>query len=260
MGGRPRARLDPREGRRAARRAARGRGTRRRSTSCSRRSGTSASRTRASTSRSPTRTSSRSRRGSFRDLPRRDLRPDLRARRRAWLGRRGSAAAPVQGARGAARPLPGEVRRARHDAGHRLDPRLPPRRGPRHRDARGARLGDRLHLRQQLAAPRVREAGRRGAREGRVRLLRRRDHGAARRGAVRAARRGGLRLGRDARRHRRADRGDPRALPGDHRDRDHGQRRRRAALDGDQEPGAVRLRGDPARPAAEAVKAAQSPS
>ena len=33
-----------------------------------------------------------------------------------------------------------------------------------------------------------------------------------------------------------------------HGDRDHGQRRRRAALDGDQEPGALRVRGDPARP------------
>ena len=38
-----------------------------------------------------------------------------------------------------------------------------------------------------------------------------------------------------------------RSLPGHHRDRDHGQRRRRAALDGDQEPGAFRLRRDAAR-------------
>ena len=40
---------------------------------------------------------------------------------------------PVQGARGAARPLPREVRRARQRAGHRLDPRVPPRRRPRRR-------------------------------------------------------------------------------------------------------------------------------
>ena len=147
-------------------------------------------------------------------LPRRHLRPDVRARRRARLGRRRAAAPAVQGARGAARPLPGEVRRARQRARHRLDPRVPPRRGPRHRDARGARLGHEVHLREQLAAPRVREAGRRRARQGGLRLLRVRDHGAARRGAVRAARRGGLRLGRHAGRDRRADRGDPEDLPG----------------------------------------------
>ena len=47
-------------------------------------------------------------------LPGGHERPHLRARGRAWLGRRGAAAPPVRRARGAARPLPLEVRRARH--------------------------------------------------------------------------------------------------------------------------------------------------
>ena len=75
-----------------------------------------------------------------------------------------------------------------------------------------AATGLEVHLREQLTAARVREAGGRRARQGGLRLLRVRDHGAARRGAVRAARRGGLRLGRNARRDHRADRGDPEDL------------------------------------------------
>ena len=70
------------------------------------------------------------------------------------------------------------------------------------------RLDQRLHPGQLLAADGVGEAAHRGANRRRLRVLHRRDHGAARRGAVRAADRGRLRLGRHARRHRRADRGD----------------------------------------------------
>ena len=81
-----------------------------------------------------------------------------------------------------------------------------------------------------------------------LRLLHRRDHGVAGRDAVRASwsrtttSGSGTPAGRD-----RADRGDPQGVRGDPGDRDHRQRRRRAALDGDQEPGALRERGHPAR-------------
>ena len=51
----------------------------------------------------------------FRVYARRHIRPHVRARRRAWLGRRRAAAAAVHRAREAARPLPREVRRARHE-------------------------------------------------------------------------------------------------------------------------------------------------
>ncbi len=64
VGRRPRPRLDPGEGRRAAGRDTHAHGTRRPSTSCSRRSAASGSPTTASTSRSATRTSCRSRSGS----------------------------------------------------------------------------------------------------------------------------------------------------------------------------------------------------
>ena len=99
------------------------------------------------------------------DLPRRHLRPHVRARGRARLGRRGPAAPPVQGARGAARPLPREMRRARHRARHRLDPRVPPRRGPRHRDARGARLGHRTSSTATARRSSSTRSRRRGARK-----------------------------------------------------------------------------------------------
>ena len=49
---------------------------------------------------------------------------------------------PVRRAREADGPLPRVLRRARHRAGHRLDPRVPPRRGPRDSAPRGARVGD----------------------------------------------------------------------------------------------------------------------
>ena len=115
--------------------------------------------------------------------PRRHLRQDVRPRREARLGRRRSAAAPVRGAQGPARPLPLEVRRLRHDARHRLDPRLLHRRRPRAREARGREAHARLPRRQRLAAHRLHAAARRQAGRGRVRLLRVRDHGEARRDA-----------------------------------------------------------------------------
>ena len=70
-----------------------------------------------------------------------------------------------------------------NDAGHRLDPRVPSRRGPRDGVARGPRLDHGLHPGQLLAADRVREAADGRADRGRLRVLHRRDHGAARRGA-----------------------------------------------------------------------------
>ena len=69
--------------------------------------------------------------------PRRHVRPDVRPRRPARLGRRGAAASPVRGAQGPARPLPREVRGVRHDTGHRLDPRVLHRR--RRASSRSAR-------------------------------------------------------------------------------------------------------------------------
>ena len=68
---------------------------------------------------------------------RRHLRPHVRPRGEARLGGRGAAAAAVRRAQGAARPLPREVRRVRHDARHHLDPRLLHRR--RRATSRGAR-------------------------------------------------------------------------------------------------------------------------
>ena len=56
---------------------------------------------------------------------------------RERLGRRRAAAPSLRGAQGPARHLPRQVRRARQRARHRLDPRLLHRRGPRHRAARG---------------------------------------------------------------------------------------------------------------------------
>ena len=51
------------------------------------------------------------------------------AAERGWAIVRAAAPA-LRGAEGPARPLPDEVRRARNDPGHRLDPRLLPRRRP----------------------------------------------------------------------------------------------------------------------------------
>ena len=107
-------------------------------------------------------------------LPRRHLRPHVRARRRARLGRRRAAAAAVRRPRRAARPLPREVRRARHRAGHRLDPRLLHRRGPGGREARGGEVDGRLPAGQRLAADGVRPAAGGRAERGRLRLLHRR--------------------------------------------------------------------------------------
>ena len=66
-------------------------------------------------------------------LPRRHLRPHLRAGGAERLGRRGAPAAPLRRAARATRPLPRRVREARDDSRHRLDPRLPSRSRPRRR-------------------------------------------------------------------------------------------------------------------------------
>ena len=84
------------------------------------------------------------------------VRPHVRPRGEARLGRRGAAAPPVRGAQGAARPLPREVRRVRDDAGHHLDPRLLHRRRRRARAARGGAAHARLPRGQRVAADRVR--------------------------------------------------------------------------------------------------------
>ena len=85
-----------------------------------------------------------------------------------------------------------------------------------------------------------------GLERGRLRLLHRGDHGAARRDAVRAADRGGLHLGRHA--ARTSSSGSSRrsrSARGSRRSRSPSTRAG-TALDGDQEPGAVRRAGDPA--------------
>ena len=68
--------------------------------------------------------------------PRRDVRQDVRPRRATRLGRCGTAAPPVRGAQGPARLLPREMRRVRHLARHRLDPRVLHRRRCRARETR----------------------------------------------------------------------------------------------------------------------------
>ena len=181
-------------------------------------------------------------------LPRRHLGPHLRAgggrTAGAWPCRRCS---PMPRSR-ATRPLPRRVREARDDARHRLDPRLPSRSRPRDGHARGARVGARIH-RRATASP-LTEYDKPPADD-----LVKAGYGFYAAGImeslapdpVRAARRGGLRLGRHAAGHPRADRGHAGAVRGRHGDRHHRQRGRRAALDGDQEPGALRARCNASR-------------
>ena len=186
---------------------------------------------------------------SFRVFARRHERPDVRARGRARLGDRRAAAPALRGAEGPARPLPDEVRRARNDPGHRLDPCLLPRRRPRHGASRGRAGHEELPRRQRLAADRGRQAAsRRGDERCRLRLLPRRDPRAARRHALRRDDRRRHRLGRHARRRDRAHRGGPRRLRGPHRGLDHRQPGRLRPLAGDQGAGAVRGQGDAALP------------
>ncbi len=88
---------------------------------------------------------------------------DVHPGRAEGLGRGRAAAPAVRGAPRAARPVPLEVRRVRHRAGHRLDPRLLSRRGPRHRDPR-RRGGDQgVPGRERVAAGRARKAAGRPA-------------------------------------------------------------------------------------------------
>ena len=89
---------------------------------------------------------------------RRHERQDVRARSGARLGDRRAAAAAVRGVEGSARPLPVEVRRARHDARHRLDPRLLSRRRSRHGTPRGRGGNEELPCGQRLSAHGRRQA------------------------------------------------------------------------------------------------------
>src|SRR4029077_2326995 len=108
----------------------------------------------------------------------------------------------------------------------------------------------RLSRGQCVAADGVPGAARRRAQRRRLRLLRGRDHGEARRDPVRRDDRRRHRLGRDAGRRDPADPRDDRGLRGADRDRNHDEPGRRRALEGDQGAGAVRRArhpGDPAR-------------
>ena len=183
-------------------------------------------------------------------LPRRHLRPHVRARRRARLGRRRAAAPAVRRARRAARPLSRQVRGARQRAGHRLDPRLLHRRGSRGREARGEGLDGEVPAGERVAADRIRPAARRRAERGRLRLLHSRDPRKAGGDAVRGDDRGRHRLGRHPVRRDRADRGRAGGLRRADRDLDHRQRGRCRPLEGDQVAGALRPHGDAALPGA----------
>ncbi len=141
-----------------------------------------------------------------------------------------------------------ECAEARDDARHRLDPRLPSRSRPRRRRMREARdwvhrfiAGNASPLTEYDTPPAddLVKAGYGFYAAGIMESLAQMP--------VRAARRGGLRLGRHAAGHPRADRGHAGAVRGRHGDRHHRQRGRRAALDGDQEPGALRARCNASR-------------
>ena len=121
------------------------------------------------------------------------------------------------------------------------------RRRRRAREARGGAAHARLPRRECVAADRFHAAADRQAERGGLRLLRVRDHGAARRDSVRRDDRRRHRVGRNARRCRRAHPRDDRGLRRPHRDRDHDEPRRRRALEGDQGAGAVRAARDPTR-------------
>ncbi len=132
-------------------------------------------------------------------LPRRHVRPHVHARRRARLGRRG-AAAPARTSRSSSR-WTSTARRAPSTAPSPTSSGSTPAISTRTRDRapRGARAGSTQFIdRERLTADRVAEAARRRAEQGRLRLLHGRDHGVADRDSLRQADRGRLRLGRHA--------------------------------------------------------------